>query len=248
MIQNQDELSFLDNLSKFRKILIFSPHFDDAILSVGSLLSTLVKLRKTIKVVNVFTKGFPLYSFLTEKLLKQAEINNSTDYFLARKKEDKEAFEKLGNIKLENLGFIDGAWRVGKNNQPLYPKTVLSDIHQDDRQLIKLVEIKIKKFSDSGTAIFAPLARGMHVDHQIIRNATVKVFNKIIYYSDFPYSQKYEDENQFIKDHNLLFVDWKGDYSKKKELILIYKTQLVSLLQGKELKMPLERFYLVNFN
>lgn len=247
MKQTQDELQFLDKLSKFKNILIFSPHFDDAILSIGSLLNTLVKLKKNIKVVNIFTKGSSLNSPLTEKLLKQAEITNPTNYFLARRNEDQKAFKKLGQINIEKLGFIDAAWRVGKDNLALYPKTALRDIHQDDRQLIKLVVSRIKNFSDSGTVIFAPLARGRHVDHQIVRNVVTEIFNQVIYYNDFPYSEKYENEDQFIKDHKLSFIDWQEDYQKKRDLVLMYKTQLTSLLQGKDLKLLFERFYVNEF-
>ena len=59
-------------------------------------------------------------------------------------------------------------------------------------------------------------------------------FGSIVYYSDFPYSQKDKDENVFIKDHNLTSFEWHGNYSKKKELVLTYKTQLVSLFRLKD--------------
>ncbi len=241
----RDKVKFLDSLSTFKNILVFSPHFDDAIFSMGSLLTTLVNLNKKIKVINVFTQGSQIISEKNSKLLKQANIPHSKEYFARRKQEDWEAFQKIGKITIENLDFIDAAWRVGKDNSPLYTQTIMGEIHQADKKLAKQVENKIKKFkkSLSNTAFFAPLGRGKHVDHQIVKNSITNNFDMVIYYTDYPYSRKYENEDKFIMEFKLFEAIWQGDSKKKKKAVLTYKTQLASLSHLKQLKLTPEIFY-----
>lgn len=243
-----DEVEFLNSLSAFNNVIVFSPHFDDAILSMGGLLSHFVKSGKNIKVINVFTKSFLLDTPLTQRLLRQANMSNVVTYFLARIDEDKEAFKKLGIKNVENLGFIDGAWRIGENKFPLYPQFVKGGINPDDR-IEDLIRIKISKMKidPSNNIVFAPLARGKHVDHQIVRNIVCSIFENVIYYSDFPYSQKYGNEDDFINKYNLSYIDWQIDSREKMDLVSIYKTQLVSNLQGQIPKLPFERYYLSNY-
>lgn len=236
----------LDILTDIKTVIVLSPHLDDAILSLGSLLTGLVKLDKNIQIINFFTKGSKLNTALTQRLLNQAKKENITEYFLTRKEEDNTAFKKIDTrIKILNLDFIDAAWRINKNKESTYPKTILCEISEDDTTM-ELVEDYLKDCAvdKQNTAIFAPIARGKHVDHQIIRNIASKIFPKVYYYCDFPYSALYPFEDEFINQHNLSAVNWYGDYSQKKDLILTYKSQLGSFFKSsKTLSLPYETFY-----
>lgn len=236
----------LEVLTGIKTVVVLSPHLDDAILSMGSLLTHLAKLNKNIQIINFFTKGSKLNTTLIQRLLKQAKKENISEYFLTRKEEDKAAFKKIdARIKLLNLDFTDAAWRINKNQESVYPKTILCEISKDDTTA-ELTEDYLKDYivASSTTAIFAPLAQGKHVDHQIIRNIATKIFPKIYYYCDFPYSTLYPFEDKFIKQHKLSTVNWYGDYSQKKELILTYKSQLGSFFKSsKTLSLPYETFY-----
>lgn len=239
-----ENLDFINMLSSYKNFLVFSPHLDDAALSMGSVLTYLCTKKQTIKIVNLFTEGSPLLSSLNEKLLRQATMTTAADYFLARRNEDIEAVKKIGNIPITNLGFTDGAWRIGNNNELLYPDKVLTDIKEEDSATIAVIEKRIQEITvDSTTAIFAPLARGRHVDHQITRNIITKLFPKVIYYSDFPYSNKYTNEDTFISTHGLQSIEWHGDYTKKKEAILTYVTQRTSFIETNPMPIGFERFY-----
>ena len=90
--------------------------------------------------------------------------------------------------------------------------------------------MKLKEIIEytSKVAVFAPLAMGNHVDHQIVRNAAAEAFANAIFYQDFPYSAIHANEDAFVIQKKLSVIEWKGDYSAKKNAILKYKTQLKS--------------------
>ena len=52
-------ISIVPNL---RKIIVFSPHLDDAVLSMGAFLSQLDKSKYEIEIINIFTAGSSLNS------------------------------------------------------------------------------------------------------------------------------------------------------------------------------------------
>lgn len=227
-------------------VIIFSPHLDDAVLSMGSLMVYLVKRKIDIDVISVFTAGSKISSDLTKKLLNLSGFNNAEDYFKERIKEDVDAILSLGNIKIQNLGFVDGAWREGELGKPLYPHTTLLEIMSRDEDLKKeILKVLQKVKISSKTLIFAPLARGKHVDHQLVRDICLEIFPNIIFYEDFPYSDNYPNEEEFISKNDLTAIKGLDNYYKEKELaILKYKTQQMSLFNGRKIEFPLETFYL----
>lgn len=241
--QTKKEAAFFNQLSGFDKFLVFSPHLDDAILSMGGLLESLTKSGKDIKVVSVFTTGSNNESVLTKRLLTQANAKNQFQYFLTRQLEDKKALGMLKGITIEHLGFTDAGWREGEDKKLLYPRSVLGKIA--DRDLVtRAVEKKLLSYTgNSNTAVFAPIAIGNHVDHQIVRNIAAKLFPKVYYYCDFPYSNLYPGYDFFIKKNELSSVKWHGGYAKKKKMILIYKSQYGSLFKTNSLSLPYEIFF-----
>lgn len=244
--QTPSELRFKEYISSFNKFLIFSPHLDDAVLSMGSLLTYLSGLNKNIKVINIFTVGSTYHSTFNERLLRQASSSTAIDYFNTRRKEDKKAIVTIGNIHIKNLGLIDAAWRADRNNNLFYTLSIIGDIKQEDREVIRKLESILNniEYISNDTLIFAPLARGRHIDHQIVRNSVLNVFKNVIHYCDFPYSNKYQNEDQFITDCALSRIEWRGDYNSKKRAILKYASQKVSLFQPCVMQLVYETFYL----
>lgn len=236
----------LPSFSSLKHIFVFSPHFDDAVLSAGSLLAY-VSQRVKINVVNVFTAGSPISTPLTKKLLQQAAYTNAKDYFTGRDKEDKKALSLLGNIERFNLGFVDAAWRQTNAKLPLYPHTTLDIFRKEDEVLKQQL---ITTFSPLGidsnnTAIFAPLGRGRNRDHLLVRDACMEIFPTCIFYLDFPYSHQYPDaEKEFVQTRKLKLLEWNGNnYTQKAKAIIHYKTQAKSLFENGPLTLPLETFY-----
>lgn len=240
------EIAFRKGLDLFESFLILSPHFDDAILSMGSLMAYLLEQGRQVEVINVFTQGSHIASPLTEKLLRQSGFNNSSEYFQKRAAEDHRALSSLGAIHVTNLDFIDAPWRYTDPDLPLYPQTTWNTYDKPETTLqAKLTAaLKTLQAKKNKQLVFAPLARGRHNDHLIVRSVGSAIFSPVIYYSDFPYSQNFLNEEEFIENNHLSLVEWSGNYySLKSAAILKYHTQLYSLFGNSSLKLPYECFY-----
>ena len=235
-------------LEKNDHVVVFSPHLDDAILSMGSLIDYLATQKKKILVVSLFTSGSDCTSKLTGKLLQQASVDSTKEYFIKRQQEDYEAFTVIDpSIQLKHLGFIDAAWRADESNLPYYPNTTLSIINEQDTSLKERITESVRQIQSelSNAIIFAPLGRGRHVDHVLTREVCLEVFNSIVFYSDFPYSAQYQDESEFISKNSLVAVTWeRTPYVKKREAILRYRSQYKSLFSDKGITLPYETFYI----
>lgn len=229
---------------KGKSVIIFSPHFDDAVLSAGSLISGLLDNQIPVTVITVFTEATSgISSNSTRTILKRAGFENAKEYYEARKNEDLKALKKLGEeIKTVRLGYTDGAWRNGKN-KPFYPNGQLVPVAPSDKDTIDLLKNGFYTYRDRANIILAPLAVGGHVDHKLVRNAAVETFKDVIFYRDFPYSAYSGDDKDFISQNGLKAVEWHGKYLKKKEAILSYETQRVSLFYRGRLRLPYEKFF-----
>lgn len=244
---------YFDKFSKYldslEDLIILSPHLDDAILSVGSLISSYANKVKKIRIISIFTEGSNLKSLATETLLSNANQTDAYKYFSIRRREDKEAIRLLGKIDIQHLGYTDSAWRVDAAGNPLYFDSQLMSLMKEDEKLQSEIQTKLKSIikPKRSTGIFAPIARGNHADHQIIRNAAIRLFPNVIFYEDFPYSTLYVTEGEFIRKNKLKEIIWVGDYEKKKEAILKYESQTYALFYSGPISLPYEKYF-VNFS
>lgn len=240
--------SFLNYIHSRENIVVFSPHLDDAALSMGSLISYVAGRGIPVKVITVFTEGTDLLSKATNTLLENASFTDAKMYFKTRRAEDKVALNELGTVNVRHLNYIDSAWRKSPKGDSLYPDSQLATIDTHDNALHHQLVSKFKKFISptEKTGIFAPLARGKHVDHQLTRNISKQVFPQTIFYEDFPYSTYFENEDNFIQENNLVPAEWKGSYEAKKRSILQYKTQRYSLFYKGTMHLPYEKYFITS--
>lgn len=236
--------NFFDKLEN-APVTVLSPHFDDAVLSAGSLISELLAKRIEVRVVTVFSEALSgIMSPSINTILGRAGFQNAEKYYTARKKEDVEALKKLGEkIIIERLGYTDSAWR-SDGKKLLYPDSQLVPIAPPDKKLAARLEKSFSQCRSMGDVVLAPLAVGGHADHKLVRNAATKVFKDVIYYCDFPYSAYSPDDRGFLSKNKLKGIEWRGNYLRKKEAILAYETQRVSLFYRGKLKLPYEKFFI----
>jgi len=223
--------SFIKHLKSRDGIVIFSPHLDDAVLSMGGLISYLSEHGLDISIVTVFTQSLDLDSPSIRVIMDRAGFSDVNLYFKARKSEDEKAARLLGVKNIQHLRFIDAAWRAD-NGLPIYPTYQLVDISDLDQALIPDVERKIGEILEGkgNFAVFAPLAIGRHVDHQIVKNAVGKNKNTI-YFADFPYSAIASKVNGIPNSlEDQVLVEFGLGLEKKKDAILKYETQLPSFI------------------
>ena len=169
------------------KLVIFSPHLDDAVLSLGATISREVAAGREVEVVSCFTSGPPLDSI-------QPEHRVFGDYSM-RREEDKRAITALG-AKFRWLDLHERIWR-----QPPLPKSrgvfpthvFATPPKMDDFAELKSIRAALADYLDAGATIYAPLAIGHHVDHVEVALASLRevlgrgAFDRIHFYED-PYA------------------------------------------------------------
>lgn len=151
-----------------RKILLISPHFDDAVLSAGQLMAG----RPNVDVITVFG-GAPKPKQKTPYDIK-CGFDNSTIANYARKIEDINALKILKANPI-HLDFIDGQYRDNELDSFMFED--LEDI------LLKQIEENNYEF------IIAPLGIG-HPDHlfvsDVVRTINKKIIETVYLWEDLP--------------------------------------------------------------
>lgn len=245
--EDRNALNLLRYLKGIKKAFVFSTHLDDAVLSAGSLIAHLITSKVDVAIITAFTEGSTVDTPLTQKLIRQGGFASTTEYFRTRKIEDKEAIFLLGNIQIKHLGFIDAAWRHTNIGQPLYPSTTIAiERHTHDIAFSQLIK-KLEEFKQPArnTVAFGPMGWGRHIDHILVRDAVVHVFPDAIFYADFPYTEKYDAEDEFVKKHHRRPIIWKAhNYLLKAKAVAVYRTQIVSMFGEKRyMRLDHETFY-----
>ncbi len=224
---NRKNDPYFDGLGNEKQIVIFSSHLDDAVLSCGSLISYLIKRGLSVTVCSIFTDTQNGRSQSIDTILKRAGFEDSLKYIKARKDEDGKALSSLGVKTINHLDFMDAAWRIDTKGNHIYPSSQVGIVSELDNDIRDEVTTKLKEYtSQFENAVFlAPLARGNHIDHQIVRDAVEKVTKNIIFYEDFPYSGKFDNQDEFIEKRNLKRHVFSSDLEEKKDAILLYVSQ-----------------------
>lgn len=244
-----------DIITNKRPVYFISPHFDDAVLSAGALMSYLSKKTK-VTVVTVFTKADKGDTLSAKQFLRQCGYNNAKRLFADRVKEDASVLEPIADMVL-TLGCTDALWRKKYHKtiisylfpffpeaQVLYPtyRFHISKGHlaKDDQMLVEQIAEKLKGITEKNAVIFCPIGIGKHVDHLVTRKACERLNRTIMYWSDFPYNR---DETYEEKGMEMFSFD---TYLEKKEALAKgYKTQYQAMFSHGFSKQP-EVFYVNN--
>ena len=243
------------NVLKHKKIYIISPHYDDAVLSCGCLISEL-KGRADVSVVNVFTAVHSgPYTLSAKKFLWSSGARDGVELFKKREKEDEIALQSV-KVKTVNLGLQDALFRKKSKPSflgvaipefdhiyPVYRTHILRDMSPEDNVATDL-KTKLSSFKDKNAVFLLPYGVGGHVDHRIVRKIGEEVFDNIILYSDFPYNVRGNDYGRTpksYKKHELAV-----DLFEKEALVRKYKTQFKGLFSGKGLPAHKEVYFVKN--
>lgn len=164
------------------KIVILSPHLDDAVLSLGSHIVKWQREGKKITVITIFTRfeskiKLPRYSW---EYIKKSGFDSVKKFELARNKEDRLVMEGLG-VRYKYWNFIDAGFRGWYKTKESLMGGI---INYRDKKLVKNIRAKISSIKTD--LILVPFGVGGHVDHIILKEATkeIKIKN---YYLDVPY-------------------------------------------------------------
>jgi len=236
--------AFIKKLSSHKNVFIVSPHFDDAVLSCGSLIEKLIGQKVNVTIINIFTKAHSgPYTLSAKKFLNDS--NKHTDavkLFEERHQEDMEALKKLG-VQLINLDLADALFRK-KNTfnfmakilpelnhiYPTYRWHVIKNVAKDDIAISQL-ESKLTQFADKNAVFIIPYGIGNHADHKITRKVCEKILcnKQFIIYSDFPYNIRTNRFGVCPKGWKRISLDI--DYKQKSNIINMYGTQINGLFK-----------------
>jgi LmbE family N-acetylglucosaminyl deacetylase len=181
------------HLEPHLKILILSPHRDDAAFSLSIAITHWLTARHTVTILNVFTRSrYAPYSdagFVHE--------NDELSYVSAMRLREDELFvrritETLPKGLKSNLHMVD----LNLKDAPIrlrIPLEELSDtaVNPADSAIEKIRKALAKQ-SEAGTleALVLPAALGNHVDHLTVREAAMPLTTTVpsAFYEDLPYA------------------------------------------------------------
>jgi LmbE family N-acetylglucosaminyl deacetylase len=170
------------------KNLILSPHFDDAVLSLGGLLTQ----EGGASVVATFFAGMPPQTMLTRWDIT-CGFKDSTDAIRGRTEEDRESLNFLGitNERIRTYKHLDSQYRLpNQRKKDPYPDEpeLEAAIAKDIVSLVREFEGPLKVFAP-GFEVYA------HVDHRVVRHAALAALRELpqgsvefFFYQDLPYS------------------------------------------------------------
>jgi hypothetical protein len=147
-------------------ILLLSPHWDDAVFNCWSLLTS----ERDVRVINVFGGVPPPGPARRWDVICGGR--EASEHVQARIAEDAEALAQAGRAPM-NLPLLDAEYREPG------PDPALSDL-----------DAQLRKADAAASAVYAPAALGMNVDHRLVRRYARALHRQgmpVHLYADLPY-------------------------------------------------------------
>lgn len=224
------------------RAIFLSPHFDDAVLSCGGLIRRQVLSGTPVLVVTVFA-GEPQHVELSAYATQiHSRWGNATHPTTVRRKEDRSAMNLLGAEYL-HLAYADAIYRFSQDSFVYSSdQELFGPIHPSEATLVSRLAAMVAGLPTSqDVTVYAPLAVGNHVDHQLVRDSLLSLqagSSQIVFYEDYPYvdkpgaltdalrmlgTQEWESELQLLDEACL---------KAKIAAIAAYQSQMATLFEG----------------
>jgi len=248
----------LTKLTKDDRILILSPHLDDAVLSCGGLMDSAVRDGITVVAATIFTAdtdigGEP--SPLVRELHEWWGLGANP--YEVRRGEDIASISYLGADHIHG-GLSDSIYRRGPDGASLYAtrQAVFSPPVADDpawdevRALLGqwLAEIR-------PTIVLCPMAVGRHLDHVVTTETFRGIHDasdaEVYLYEDIPYSAgffppNYPDNVPAALERTKWTIDGPVDiavdFERKFAAILKYESQIAEIFPGLDAREELRKY------
>ena len=223
-----------------------SPHADDALLSCGGVIHRQIMAGDAVRVITLFA-GDPPDGHLSPFALEQhGSWGNPPRPMALRRAEDVAASTRIG-AELRHLDLLDAVYRaVPGGRWPYADLTALfgSADPEDPMTPTSLAgQISGLLAAESEVTLYAPLAVGHHVDHQIVHLAArdhLAAQHRLAFYEDYPYAETGGATESVLQatggEHwavQVIFLD-PEDVVAKVGALGYYRTQLPVLFGGAE--------------
>ncbi len=180
--------------------LFFSPHLDDAVLSCGGMIHSLVSQNKSVQVITVFagdSDGTQVSAFARHL---RAKAGSTANFFEQRRQEDAQALGELGVRNVERWNFAEAPYRRATDGKHLYGgydelrgQPALED--QSLKETIAERVLKLIEEAPEAAFLYFPLSLGGHVDHQLLFAIGLHLSaagKRVRFYEDYPYAEAYD--------------------------------------------------------
>ncbi|MFQ5399472.1 MAG: PIG-L deacetylase family protein [Anaerolineae bacterium] len=169
--------------------IYLSPHLDDAALSCGGQIFSQTVAGKSVLIVTIMAGDPPedRVSEFAQSLHQRWQL--LSDVVAQRRAEDAAACRVLG-ADYSHWPVPDCIYRLHpETGEPLYgaDSDIFGRVHAAEQDLVDELARRFAALPPHGQ-IVCPLAAGQHVDHQIVRAAAERCFDRaLLYYEDYPY-------------------------------------------------------------
>lgn len=247
----------LDRLDKNDRVLILSPHLDDAVLSAGGLMDRAAKSGVSVIACTLFTANADIAGELSPLVKELHEWwGLGSNPYEVRRAEDIAAVKLLDAAYLHG-GLLDSIYRSAEG-QSLYGtrKAVFSPPDENDPAWDQVESLLARWFDEiQPTVVLCPMAVGRHLDHVVTTETLRRSFGdlkaQIYLYEDIPYSAGFfprdfpdslsaalERTSWKIKGEASITVD----FDRKFSAIKAYGSQLAEIFPGLDAEQELRRY------
>jgi LmbE family N-acetylglucosaminyl deacetylase len=236
------------------RVVVLSPHFDDAVLSCWSVLAG----GRDVEVVNVFTGG-------PDAGLSEAELLTGADDPPARARqragEDREALAVAG-ARSRNLDLLDHLhWSATLPPPPSRPRRVLRRLTRRFLETTDADEDRMRDVVEATSApvdrqahLYAPAGLGGHPDHALLRELGCRLLRegaRVSFYADQPYCYVYGWPHWVVGGEADPYLDLERDWARYLDQASVniaeFPAEVVRLEERHEQKLAALRRYRTQF-
>ncbi len=167
------------------RIVILSPHRDDACFSLALSIGAWLRDGHDVTIMNVFTRS--LYAPYSDA--DSVHDNDRLSYVSAmRRKEDEAFLRHIPGARMVDLNIKDAPLRLHCSSDTVCDMPV----NPADGAFAKIHKAVSRHAGSGGAALVLPLALGHHVDHRVARDASLALSAALpcAFYEDLPYATR----------------------------------------------------------
>jgi LmbE family N-acetylglucosaminyl deacetylase len=224
--------------------IYLSPHLDDAVLSCGGLIHQQAQQGLQPLVITVFAGVSELVELSPFAEQQHSKWGLLADAVARRRCEDATAMSYIG-AAYEHWDYLDCIYRQHpQSGEFLYASeaALFGEVNQVEQDLIDELKRRLESLLPmESIVVYAPLAVGQHVDHQLVSRAALCLRRRgfqVRFYEDFPYADDPSSlalalQQWTAQPHALLQPLDGPTVAKKITAIGLYRSQL-KMLFGRE--------------
>ncbi len=173
------------------RIVVVSPHRDDAAFSLGLSIEDWLQAGHRVEILNCFTQS----EYAPFSDVDSLHGNDKRSFVSAVRRREDVAWNKLvgGRLKITDLDLLDAPLRLACS----VDEVLTIEIRPGDRAVARVVGAVRKlaeKVEPGQIALALPLAIGEHIDHRVVHHAALEALATaavpLAFYEDLPYAAR----------------------------------------------------------